>query len=76
MNSRTLSKKQAEGGLSLQAVNIKASNMCICLLLDRCIGTALLIKFKLDGEPIKVKIYRAATVKALRVNYPKSRATN
>ena len=45
-----MSKKQAEGGLNLRAVNIEASNMRICLLLDRCIGTASFIKFKPDGE--------------------------
>lgn len=50
MDSLSLSKKQAEGGLKLQAVNAKASNKRAWLLLDRCIGTALFIKFKPDGE--------------------------
>ena len=41
-------------------------------MLDGSIGTAPFIKFKLDGERVEVKINLAATVKTLRVNYPKS----
>jgi len=45
-------------------------------MLDGSMGTALYIKFKLDGESIKVKINRAVTVNALRSNSLKSQATN